>query len=82
MLRVTVERVPYGDETRAERLGTLRIVNDGTGGAEVGNYDVELDDQNGAATGRVDLYPRGWGAWPLIIASIEACIGVDPEASP
>lgn len=77
MLRVTVERVPHGDEAQAERLGTLRIANDGTGGKAVASYDIELDDQAGAATGRVDYHPRAWGFWPLVVRAIEACLGRD-----
>lgn len=41
MLRVTVELVPWGDETRRKTLGTMLIVNDGTAHGARGNYDVQ-----------------------------------------
>lgn len=42
MLRVTIEIIPKGDESRKRHLGTLDIVNDGTGNSEIGNYTVRL----------------------------------------
>lgn len=38
MLRITIELVPHGDESKKKHLGTAIIVNDGTGGRDVGNY--------------------------------------------
>jgi hypothetical protein len=42
MIRVTVELLPHGDESRKRLLGLLYITNDGTGTPEVGNYKGEL----------------------------------------
>lgn len=42
MLRVTIEVIPKGDESRRRHLGTLEIANDGTGNSETGNYAVRL----------------------------------------
>jgi hypothetical protein len=42
MLRVTIEVVPRGDESRKRHLGTVEIVNDGTGNEYRGNYAVRL----------------------------------------
>ena len=42
MLRITVELVPFGDETRAEVIGTATIANDGTGTEHSGNYRARI----------------------------------------
>ena len=42
MIRVTVELVPYGDESRAKTLHTAVIANDGTGTKNQGNYHFSL----------------------------------------
>lgn len=40
MIRVTVEIVPFGMEAEKRVIGMAEIVNDGTGGREVGNYQA------------------------------------------
>ena len=42
MLRVTVELLPFGDESAKKTLTTFDIANNGTGDVEYGNYDVRL----------------------------------------
>lgn len=42
MLRVTIELIPRGDESRKKHLGTVEISNDGTGDTRRGNYAVRL----------------------------------------
>jgi hypothetical protein len=58
MLRVRVEILPHGDESRAEILEERFVGNDGTGGDAIGNYDVYDLDPRGKP------YPRelrtGW----------------------
>ena len=49
MLRVTIELVPYGDETRAREIYTCDIVNDGFGDKDTGYYYAE------DKTNRVDI---------------------------
>lgn len=46
MLVIKVELWPYGDEKNKEVIGTGVIVNDGSGSAQVGNYDVLFVDQD------------------------------------
>ena len=63
-LRVTVELIPRGDESRKRTVAVVDITNDGTGTHEVGNYDVraEGDCQGGYDTfyhGKVDGLKRG-----------------------
>lgn len=38
MLKVTVELLPGGDESKAKMIGVMLITNDGTGTADSGNY--------------------------------------------
>lgn len=46
MLRIKIDLVPYGDESRVRTLQTLTIAN--TGGTEVrGEYDCVLRDGEG-----------------------------------
>jgi hypothetical protein len=40
MIRVTIQMLPGGDESRARHLGTVEIANEGTGTAQMGNYKV------------------------------------------
>jgi hypothetical protein len=47
MIRVTIEILPSGDETRKRHVGTVEIANDGTGSAEVGNYSIRLTKFSG-----------------------------------
>jgi len=42
-LRVTVELIPRGDESRKRKVAVVDIANDGTGTHEVGNYDVRAE---------------------------------------
>lgn len=42
MLRVTVELLPGGSESRARKLGEILIRNDGTGTTTIGNYEGTL----------------------------------------
>lgn len=67
MIRVTVELVPKGDESKASRLSVMTIENDGTGTEAVGNYDVAIRSwpappgQGGGgvqARGRVEGFAR------------------------
>jgi hypothetical protein len=58
MLRVRVEVVPYGIEEAGEVIHERYIGNDGTGGHDIGSYDIYDEDPRGRP------YPRherpGW----------------------
>lgn len=66
MLRITVELVPHGDESRAETIETMLIANDTTGNYVKGNYAYAYSSITGMKSGVVKKYPRRMGAWPLI----------------
>ena len=46
MLRLTLEIVPFGDESRKRTIGRLEIANDATGDVETGNYNAILHADN------------------------------------
>jgi hypothetical protein len=52
MIRVTIQLIPRGDETKARHMGTVEIANDGTGDQALGNYKVRLS--------RMDSPTRAW----------------------
>lgn len=71
MIRVTVELVPHGDESRARVLARGTMTNDGTGTLQRGNYRFQLS-QSGRpnATSRVgsvrDFPRRAKNVWWLL----------------
>lgn len=52
MIRVTIEMLPRGDESKKRHMGTVDIANDGTGTDGTGNYKVRLS--------RMDSPTRAW----------------------
>lgn len=52
MIRITIQLIPKGDESRARTLGTMEIANDGTGTQDIGNYDATLHAEYTPSTGR------------------------------
>jgi hypothetical protein len=43
MLRVTIDLVPYGDETRKRNVAVVEIGNDCTGDVATGNYNIRAE---------------------------------------
>lgn len=68
MIRVTIDFIPYGDESRAEELGHIEIINDGTGTQEVGNYFVRI---NGADLA-IGSHERAGGWLPLVEQAVRS----------
>lgn len=73
MIRVKVELVLGGYKDSAVDLGTLTIVNNGTGDEEHGNYDVTLFTDGKEYKAKVE----GWGkklytVWDLIYGALVA----------
>lgn len=73
MIRLTMEIVPRGDESKKFTAGTLEIANDCTGTEELGNYHVKITGpvHNGDGRAAPDEFwgkfrlegfhrPRGW----------------------
>ena len=68
MLRITVEIVPFGDETKAREIGKGYIINDGTSVNNRANYDCTFRDydSNEKFSLKVNLFNRARGFWALI----------------
>lgn len=75
MLRITVEIIPHGIEDQKRILGTMEIVNDGTGTRRDGNYAGRLHAEYTDATGRrgyVRSFRRqGQSVWSLVGAFLK-----------
>lgn len=75
MIRVTVELIPYGDESHPRRqiLGTAKIANVG-GTATLGHYRYELRGKRGQRirSGVVSGFPRKrLLAWDLLSRALK-----------
>jgi hypothetical protein len=79
MMVVKVELWPGGIEAAKQDLGTAYITNDGTGTADIGNYDVRLGRMRGRGvwrTGRVEGFKRKiLGPWDLLCLALAALVG-------
>lgn len=60
MIRVTVELVPFGDESRKVVIASAKIRNDGTGTPSRGNYECVFLGRRGKLIGTSELknFPR------------------------
>ena len=68
MIRVTVELVPYGDESLKKKIGSLVVANMGTKGLTTGDYwynGVYEDDTCGKHYAGA-LHTRKNGIWHLL----------------
>ena len=78
MIRIRVELVPEGDDTRARLLVEGRIVYCG-GDAKHGSYRVQLSNRNDPnsvwVTDRIDGFLRSRGPWSLVRQALNATLG-------
>jgi hypothetical protein len=80
MIRVTIQMIPRGDETKARHLGTVEIANDGTGNAQSGNYKVRLSRMDSATnawkTGAITGFDRiRRGPHDLLLMALLSIVG-------
>lgn len=52
MLRITIQLIPRGDESKVRTIGTMEIANDGTGTPDLGNYIGKLHAEYTGPDGR------------------------------
>jgi hypothetical protein len=77
-LRITVDLIPQGDESRRRKIGELYIVNDGSGTREIGNYKFKLIGLTTGGgierchTGAYKKFKRARGYWSLIREILES----------
>ncbi|MDD3958551.1 MAG: hypothetical protein PHO96_06650 [Candidatus Izemoplasmatales bacterium] len=65
MIRVTIDVIPFGDETRRQTLETIDIVNDCSGDTILGNYRFDaygIETKSGIVKG----FHRKFGALELL----------------
>lgn len=80
MIRVTIELIPRGDESKKKNLGVVEIANDGEGTQTHGNYMVRLA-KFGKPThtwikGVVNNFPRKTkGPYDLLLQALIATVG-------
>jgi len=80
VIRVTIEMLPHGDESRKRHLGTAIIANDGTGTATQGNYNIRLSRRGQPdsvwKTGRLTGFLRKkFLVWDLLLLALAATVG-------
>lgn len=80
MIRVTIEMLPLGNESRKHHLGTVTIANDGTGTRGLGNYNVRLSRRGKPdstwRTARITGFRRlQRGAYDLLLLALAATVG-------
>jgi hypothetical protein len=80
MLRVTIDLLPYGDETTKRNLGVIEIANDGTGTKSRGNYMVRTairgQPKQTWRKGAVKDFPRlQLGVYDLLLRALVATVG-------
>ena len=66
MLRIKVELVPFGDESRTRSIGQILIANDGTGDSAVGNYKYSITDASGKIRGKLKGHAREKSVFSLL----------------
>ncbi len=75
MIRITIQLIPKGDESRARTLGKMEIANDATGNQDVGNYEGTLHAEYTRPEGRKgrvsDFNRRKQSAWSLVGAFLK-----------
>jgi hypothetical protein len=63
MIQVTIDVIPFGDESRRETIKRVDIINDTTGSQAYGNYIYRI---NGEDKGFIISFPRRFGAIALV----------------
>ena len=80
MIKVTVELLPFGDESKKKHLGIAYISNDGSGQENLGNYKVTLSKMGKPnetwKLGTVIDFPRKkLGGWDLLYRALQDVVG-------
>jgi hypothetical protein len=66
MIRVRVELVPFGEESKGQEIAQMIIANDDTGNSKTGNYGFVYSDKFDFEEGALFDFPRNTGIWELI----------------
>lgn len=72
MLRITVELIPFGIESKKREIGKCTIGNDLTGTKEKGNYTMFLKDENHQYASKIKNFDRlNKSAWELLLEGLK-----------
>lgn len=73
MIRITVEMIPHGDESKKRPLAMMEIANDGTGDDTTGNYcAVMVAEYTSGRKGSVTQFNRQTqSVWSLVGAFLK-----------
>jgi len=77
MIEVKIDLVPFGIYSSTRQIGFIKIVNDATGNAEIGNYKYELRDDrdNIILSGEYKGFKRAGGIFLLLKEILDDCFG-------
>lgn len=80
MIRITIELLPLGDESRKRHMGTAEIWNDATGTIAQGNYKYRLSKWGRPNSiwraGEIGGFPRkSLGVWDLFFRALRDAVG-------
>jgi hypothetical protein len=81
MIRVTVDIVPFGDESYRRGIGEILLANDGKGDQEWGDYEYVRRTDEGIRVGRIESHQRRLG-WDVLVKRIledEGTVGIMPD---
>jgi hypothetical protein len=83
MIRVTVELVPFGDESRKRKIGEMIVANDLTGNIDYGCYRAYISSDNWTKEPerftKVNGFDRTKSVWSLISRVIKNLGNFDIE---
>lgn len=59
MIQIIIDLHPFGDETKAQRLGAIIIANDNSGTDKIGNYEYGIARKGKKPkAGKIKGFPR------------------------
>lgn len=74
MIKVTLDIVPHGDESKTYKVAELKIINDLSGNLEFGNYEYFLEMNGEIHNGKYKGHNRKSGILPLVRTILTKCI--------
>jgi hypothetical protein len=81
MIKVTVELIPHGDESKKRSLGSMTIINNRTGDINFGNYDYSISkwapkEKQTWKKGNIERFDRvNRGVWDLMYNILSKTVG-------
>ncbi len=68
MIEVKINLVPFGQQDYTKQIGYIKIWNDATGTAEIGNYGYEIIEESGEVihSGQYKGFYRSKGVFLLL----------------